>query len=175
MGAISRAENRSKTAVAELGLASNPKPSPVFGPFFRTEIWAENGFFFVGLLRARCAAAAAQLLARCSLLWHCCWHPSGLKAARWLPAFCRCCREPTVTQRPCTRSQNWDHIWSNFWDRVFGDPINFIRDQQFLGSTFCTKFGAKNWTGSGVESAEKPDQALGKIGILSLPVWLQVR
>jgi hypothetical protein len=38
---------------------NNPKPSPLLGPFFHTDFVGENGFFFVGLLRARRAVAAA--------------------------------------------------------------------------------------------------------------------
>ena len=76
---------------------NNPKPSPLLGPFFHTDFLAENGFFFVGLLRARCAAAAAQFLAVRSLLWRSCWCQSGLKASCCLPASSRRCREHTLT------------------------------------------------------------------------------
>ena len=76
---------------------NNPKPSPLLGPFCHTDFLAENGFFFVGLLRARRAAAAAQFLAVRSLLWRSCWCQSGLKASCCLPASSRRCREHTLT------------------------------------------------------------------------------
>ena len=95
---ISRTASAGSGACVEPEQAkNNPKPSPLLGPFFHTDFLAENGFFFVGLLRARRAVAAAQFLAVRSLLWRSCWCQSGLKASCCLPASSRRCREHTLT------------------------------------------------------------------------------
>ena len=43
---------------------NNPNPSPLLGPFFHTDFLAENGFFFVGLLRDRGALAGVLASSR---------------------------------------------------------------------------------------------------------------